>query len=94
MRRLLKSSFWALTGLLVLAPSALAGQYNDGRGFYGETHDLTITNVGMMLLAFFGLLVFALSMLQRALEKRKEARKAAVKAAAKALGESRFDGGW
>ena len=64
----------AVTAWLVLAPAALAD--NDGRGFYGATNDKVVTNAGFIVIAFFALFVFFMSMLQRRLEKRKEARKA------------------
>ncbi len=73
---------------LVLAPAAQA--YNDGRGFYGATNDKVVVNAGFILIVFFPLFVFAMSMLQRHLEKRKEARKAAHKA----LGDVEWRGGW
>jgi preprotein translocase subunit SecG len=74
---------------LGLAPAAEA--YNDGRGFYGATNDKVVTNAGFILVLFFPLFVFAMSMLQRTLEKRKEQRKAAQKAQ---LGNSQWRGGW
>ena len=58
--------------VLVMAPAAQA--YNDGRGFYGATNDRVITNAGLILIIFFPLFVFTMSMIQRALDKRKEAR--------------------
>jgi hypothetical protein len=79
----------ALLVSLVLAPAAQA--YNDGRGFYGETNDKVVTNAGFLLIIFFPLFIFTMSMLQRALERRKEARKAAQKAL---LGNSHWRGGW
>jgi hypothetical protein len=79
----------ALLASLVLAPAAQA--YNDGRGFYGETNDKVVTNAGFLLIIFFPLFIFTMSMLQRALERRKEARKAAQKAL---LGNSHWRGGW
>ena len=79
----------ALTLLLVLAPAASAT--NDGRGFYGETNDKVVTNAGFIIIAFFPIFVFLMSMLQRRLEKRKEARKAAEKAL---LGNTQWRGGW
>jgi hypothetical protein len=79
----------ALFATLVLAPAAVA--YNDGRGFYGTTNDKTVTNAGFIVIGFFALLVFFMSMLQRALDKRKEARKAAEKAY---LGNTQWRGGW
>jgi hypothetical protein len=79
----------ALLASLVLAPAAQA--YNDGRGFYGATNDKVVTNAGFLLIVFFPLFIFTMSMLQRALERRKEARKAAQKAL---LGNSHWRGGW
>ncbi len=46
---------------------------------------------GFILIIFFPLFVFSMSMLQRRLEKRKEARKAAEKAM---LGNAHWRGGW
>ena len=83
---------FAVVGILlagVLAPAAQA--YNDGRGFYGETNDKVVTNAGFLLIIFFPLFVFVMSMLQRVLERRKEARKAAQKGL---LGNSHWRGGW
>ena len=79
----------ALLALLVLAPAAVAA--NDGRGFYGATNDKVVTNAGFIVIAFFPIFVFLMSMLQRRLEKRKEARKAAEKAL---LGGTQWRGGW
>jgi preprotein translocase subunit SecG len=75
--------------MLVAAPAA--GAYNDGRGFYGATNDKVVTNAGFILIIFFPLFVFTMSMLQKALDKRKEARKAAQKAI---LGNAHWRGGW
>jgi hypothetical protein len=77
MRRLSTTVTTTVLMLLVLAPAALAD--NDGRGFYGATNDKVVTNAGFILIIFFPLFVFVMSMLQRALEKRKEAGKAAKK---------------
>jgi uncharacterized membrane protein len=74
---------------LVLAPAAQA--FNDGRGFYGATNDKVVTNAGFLLIIFFPLFVFVMSMLQKALERRKEARQAAQKAL---LGNGHWRGGW
>jgi len=73
---------------VVLVPAAQAS--NDGRGFYGASNDKVVTNAGFIIIAFFPILVFVLSMVQRRLEKRKEARKAAESA----LGDGRWHGGW
>jgi hypothetical protein len=79
----------ALLASLVLAPAASA--YNNGRGFYGPTNDVVVTNAGFILIIFFPVFIFVMSMLQRHLEKRKEARKAAQKAF---LADGRWRGGW
>jgi hypothetical protein len=78
----------ALLVMLVLAPAAAAE--NDGRGFYGATNDQVVTNAGFILILFFPLLVFTLSMIQRRLDKRKQARKAAREA----LPHTEWHGGW
>jgi hypothetical protein len=89
MRRLSTTVFLlALPLLLVLAPAAQAA--NDGRGFYGATNDKVVTDAGFILIVFFPLFVFAMSMLQKALDKRKEARKAAKAH----LGDAQWRGGW
>jgi len=78
----------ALLVMLVLAPAASA--YNDGRGFYGPTDDKVVTDAGFILIIFFPTFVFAMSMLQKKLDKRKEARKAGEKL----LGGASWRGGW
>jgi len=89
--RRLSTHLFVLVLLLpaVLAPVAQAA--NDGRGFYGATNDKVVTNAGFILIIFFPLFVFTMSMLQRRLDKRKEARKAAAKAH---LGNAQWRGGW
>jgi preprotein translocase subunit SecG len=79
----------ALVALLVWAPAA-AAEDNNGRGFYGATNDQVVTNAGFIVIAFFPILVLALSLLQRRLEKRKAARKAAEAQ----LAPLRWHGGW
>ncbi|ADB52962.1 hypothetical protein Cwoe_4549 [Conexibacter woesei DSM 14684] len=69
--------------LLLLAPVAMANINEggvSGEGTYGETTDRVVTNAGFMVIAFFPLLIFVLSMLQWRLDKRRDARKAAAKA--------------
>src|SRR6476469_8839786 len=68
----------ALVLPLVLAPVAAAAE-NDGRGFYGATNDKVVTNAGFIVIVFFPLFVFFMSMGQKLFDKRKEARKAARK---------------
>jgi hypothetical protein len=79
----------ALLGSLILAPVASAE--NDGRGFYGATNDKVVTIAGFIVIAFFVVFVFVMSMIQRHLEKRKDRRKAAQKAY---LGDAQWRGGW
>jgi hypothetical protein len=89
MRRLPPLVLLALTALLVAAPAALA--HDGGQGTYGIANDKVVTNAGFILIAFFPLFVFAMSMLQMALDRRKERRKAVHKALAR---EDRVRGGW
>jgi hypothetical protein len=89
MRRLLPTLTSSVLLLLVLAPAALAE--NDGRGFYGATDDKVVTDAGFILIIFFPMFVFVMSMIQSRLDKRKQARKAAEKAH---LGNAQWRGGW
>jgi hypothetical protein len=89
MRRVLPLLLLALTVALVLAPVAFG--HDGGEGTYGETNDKVVTNAGFILIAFFPLFVFAMSMLQMSLDRRKDRRKAAHKALAR---EDRVRGGW
>jgi hypothetical protein len=82
-------ALWALAIPFVLAPVAEAA--NNGRGFYGETNDKVVTDAGFILIVFFPLFIFCMSMFQKALDKRKEARKAAHKAQ---LSNAQWRGGW
>ena len=50
-----------------------------------------VTNAGFILIVFFPLFVFTMSMLQRLFDKRKEARKAARKSTA---ADAHWRGGW
>ncbi len=80
---------WVVLIPLVLASAAQAE--NDGRGFYGATDDKVVTDAGFILIVFFPLFIFCMSMLQRHLDKRKEARKAAHKGQ---LSNAQWRGGW
>jgi hypothetical protein len=91
MRNRLLCKLIALTALLSLALAPAAQAYNDGRGFYGATTDKVTTDAGFILIIFFPTFVFAMSMLQKHLDKRKEARKAAQKSRA---GNAQWRGGW
>ena len=76
--------------LLVLAPAALA--HDGGQGWYGPADDKVVTNAGFILIIFFPLFVFVMSMIQWRLEKRKDDRKQAHKA--RAADEQAWRGGW
>jgi hypothetical protein len=89
MRRALSTLTVALAAALVLAPAALA--HDGGEGLWGETNDKIVTNAGFILIAFFPLFIFVMSMLQMALDRRKDRRKKALKALAR---EERVRGGW
>jgi hypothetical protein len=89
MRRVPLALALALTTALVLAPGAIA--HDGGEGLWGETNDKVVTNAGFILIAFFPLFVFVMSMLQMALDRRKDRRKKALKALAR---EERVRGGW
>ena len=90
MKRLLAALPAALVTLLVLAPAALA--HDGGEGWWGETNDKVVTNAGFILIVFFPVFVFLMSMLQGQLEKRKERRKKVHKQLA---GEQEtWRGGW
>lgn len=64
--------------LALTATPALA--HDGGIGSYGPTDDRVVTFAGFILIAFFPLLVFTLSMVQWRLDKRKDRRKRAAKA--------------
>ena len=87
--RALKTSVLTLALLAISAPAALA--HDGGEGWWGETNDKVITNAGFILIAFFPLFVFTMSMIQGTPDKRKDRRKAAEKAR-KARADQR--GGW
>ncbi|HEX5853202.1 MAG TPA: hypothetical protein VFY36_08920 [Solirubrobacteraceae bacterium] len=90
MRNRLLAKLLPLTLLLLLVLAPAASAHNDGRGFYGPTDDKVITYAGFVLIVFFPLFVFTMSMLQKKLDKRKEARKAGQKL----LGGAHWRGGW
>jgi hypothetical protein len=80
----------AAVALLVLAPAALA--HDGGEGWYGPADDKVVTNAGFIVIVFFPVFVFLMSMLQGHLEKRKDRRKKAHKALAR--DEQAWRGGW
>ena len=89
MRALLATLATTLLAAALLAPVALA--HDGGEGFYGETDDKIVTNAGYILIAFFPLFIFVMSLIQWRLEKRKDARLAAGRARS-ARADAR--GGW
>lgn len=91
MRRLCLTLATSLLTLALLAPVALAGPHDAGQGIIGEADDKEVTNAGFLLIAFFPLFIFLMSMLQWRLDKRKERRKLAQKQLA---GLQQYRGGW
>jgi len=71
-RRLLAALATAALSLLALAPAAMAA---DGEGLYGRADDKVITFSAFAVMAFFAILVIALSLIQLRLDNRKERRK-------------------
>jgi hypothetical protein len=84
LRRLPATALLTLTTVLVVAAPALA--HDGGEGLYGETNDKVVTNAGFILIAFFPIFIFLMSIIQWQLEKRKYRRMAAKKAAADSPG--------
>ena len=84
LRRLPISAVLVITAVLVTAAPVLA--HDGGEGWWGETNDRVVTNAGFILIVFFPLFIFLVSLLQWRLEKRKDRRKAEAKAAAKSQG--------
>jgi hypothetical protein len=75
--------------LALLAVPALA--HDGGEGLYGPANDKVVTNAGFILIAFFPLFIFFMSLLQNRLDKRKDRRKRAAKAL---TGVEKYRGGW
>jgi hypothetical protein len=88
-RRLPTIAVLALVAVLVYAVPVFA--HDGGEGTFGETNDRNVTNAGFILIIFFPLFIFIVSMIQWRLEVRKTRRKAAAKARTKG-GE--WQGGW
>lgn len=78
-----------MLALALGAPAALGS--NSGEGLYGPADDKVVTNAGFIVIIFFPLFVFLMSMLQGRLDRRKQARKDAAKARA---ASADWRGGW
>jgi uncharacterized membrane protein YphA (DoxX/SURF4 family) len=78
----MRRTLWTLclTAVLMAATASAALAHDGGEGTYGPTNDRVVTYAGFILIGFFPLLIFVLSMLQWSLDKRKDRRKAAAKA--------------
>lgn len=72
MKRTLAALLSAFLLMLVAAPAALA---ENGEGWAGKTSDKTVTFFCFGVIAFFGILVIVLSLIQGRLERRKERRR-------------------
>ena len=68
-RRLLLVVFSSAVSMLVAAPLALAA---DGVGLWGRTDDKVVTYFSFAVMAFFTVLVIALTIIQSRLESRKD----------------------
>ena len=68
-RRLLLVVFSSAVSMLVAAPAALAA---DGVGLWGRTDDKVVTYFSFAVMAFFTVLVIALTIIQSRLESRKD----------------------
>ena len=91
-RTVLRTTLLTLVVFALTTPVALASEGHDGgEGWWGETNDKVITNAGFILIAFFPLFIFTMSMIQWRLEKRKDARKAAARAR---MARADVRGGW
>jgi len=84
LRRLPAATLIAVTTLLVVAAPVMA--HDNGEGWWGETNDIVITNAGFILIIFFPLFIFLMSILQWRLELRKDRRKAEAKRRAASAG--------
>jgi len=78
MCRVLRILLLAVGALALTAPPVFA--HDGGEGLWGETNDIVVTSAGFILIAFFPLFIFVMSMIQWRLDKRKDARKRAEKA--------------
>ncbi len=80
--------------LLMTAAPAMATYemgHDGGEGWWGETNDRVVTYAGYILIGFFPLFIFVMSMIQWRLDKRKDERKKAAKAR---MARADVRGGW
>ena len=85
----MRLAFATVLAFVLIAPAALA--HDGGQGTYGQVDDKVTTKAGFIVIAFFPLLIFVLSMLQWRLDKRRDARKAARK---RRMASADWSGGW
>jgi hypothetical protein len=67
-----------VVALVALALAGPAGAIDNGEGLLGETNDKVVTAFGLGLVLFFPLLIWLLSAIQGALERRKERHREAA----------------
>jgi hypothetical protein len=86
---MVRTALLTLTILLVNVPLALAA--DDGEGTWGETTDKTVTMAAFIVICGFPILIFLLSTLQGALDRRKDRK---LKAARARRARADLRGGW
>lgn len=72
MKRTVSALLSIVALMLVAAPAAMA---DNGTGLAGPTTDKTVTFFCFGVIAFFAVLVIAMSLIQESLERRKELRR-------------------
>jgi uncharacterized membrane protein len=77
--------------LLTFTPAALAHTANGGQGWFGESTDVSVTNVMFATIAFFPVVIIVFSLIQSWLDKRHHAREDAERARATS---PEWRGGW
>ena len=90
MARLSILTIWFALALAAVA-SASENGHDGGEGWYGLTNDKIITNAGFLIIGGIPLLIFLISLLQHALDKRKDRRKKAAKLRS---ASPQWRGGW
>lgn len=86
----MRRATFALTALALAVLASPALGHDAGAGTIGEADDVIVTNAGFLVIAFIPTFIFAMSLLQFALDRRKARRKAASAGGAHAA----WPGGW